>query len=144
MGRCTGSGLMPASSTRSKRPWKLTRGELQSARSNSTCSSRRRARALKGWPRASNSSAFQPMPSPARTRPPLSTSSSAYCLATSTVGRCGAIRMEVASSRRSVAPATKPSSTITSWKGLSCGCRAARCRSRWWARRRRCAWVQGL
>ena len=51
-------------------------------------------------PSASYSTGFQPTPTPRRNRPPLSTSTSAACLATSAVCRCGRMMTPVTSSMR--------------------------------------------
>ena len=50
-------------------------------------------------PSASYSTGFQPMPTPRRNRPPVSRSTSAACLATSAVWRCGRMMTPVTSSR---------------------------------------------
>jgi len=53
-------------------------------------------------PSASNSTQFQPTPTPRRSRPPDRTSIAAACFATSAVWRCGRIRTPVESSSRVV------------------------------------------
>ena len=65
----------------------------------STCSSKRRPRLRKSMPSASYSTSFHPIPTPSRNRPPVNTSTSAACLATSTVWRCGRMSTPVTSSR---------------------------------------------
>src|SRR5579875_3810609 len=67
-------------------------------RMTAICSSSRRPRLWKFSFSASYSTAFQPMPRPSRSRPPLSTSTSAACLAIRAVCRCGAISTLVTSS----------------------------------------------
>ena len=79
------------------------------------CSSQRRPRSRKFSPSASNSTSFQPTPMPSVMRPPLSTSTSAACLATSAVWRWGRIRMPVTNRMRSVTAARCPKSTKGSW-----------------------------
>ena len=98
MGRCTGSGFSPASVILCQRPSYVTSSRVQSARMTSICSSERRPRLWKSSPRASYSTSFQPIPIPNRRRPPVSTSTSAACLAMSAVWRWGVIRMPVTSS----------------------------------------------
>ena len=105
IGRCTGSGAMPAAVMWWKRPSVVTLSCVHSARSTATCSSRMAARCAKGTPSASYSTLFQPMPRPRRKRPPQRMSSSAACLANSAVWRWGPIRMEVAKARFVVQPA---------------------------------------
>jgi hypothetical protein len=56
-------------------------------------------------PEASYSTGFQPTPTPRRSRPPDSRSTSAACRATSAVWRCGRTRIPVAKPIRSVTPA---------------------------------------
>jgi len=58
----------------------------------------RRPRFEKSLLRASYSTAFQPSPTPRRNRPPVSMSTSAACLATSAVCRCGRMMIPVTSS----------------------------------------------
>ena len=86
-----------------------------SARSSSICSSRRRPRRSKRWPRASYSTGFQPTPTPKRNRPPVRRSTSAACLAARAVWRCGRMITPVTSSR-SVSAARYPNITRGSWK----------------------------
>jgi hypothetical protein len=105
IGRWMGSGLMPAAVTRWKRPWKVTTGSVHSRRISSICSVKRRARLLKLNPSASYSTWFQPMPTPSRSRPPVSTSTSAACLATRAVWRWGRMMTLVTSSSRGTSPA---------------------------------------
>ena len=82
----------------SKGPLNVTVCSVHSRRNSVICSSRRLPRVLKSWPRASYSTRFQPMPTPSRNFPPVSRSTSAACLATSTVCRCGRIMIPVTSS----------------------------------------------
>ncbi len=111
-----GKGLRPASLTRCHCPSMVTRSRAQRARSTAICSSMRAPRFVKRSPRASNSTAFQPTPTPRRSRPAESTSTAAACFATSAVCRWGRIRIPVTSSTRRVAAARKPNSTNGSWK----------------------------
>src|SRR5215510_6423502 len=83
MGRWIGSGLRPAWLMWCQRPWKSTTSCVHSARITAICSSERLPRLWKFSPRASYSAAFQPIPTPKRRRPPLNTSTSAACFATS-------------------------------------------------------------
>ena len=69
-------------------------------------------------PSAWYSTSFHPMPTPSRNLPRVSTSTSAACLATSTVWRCGRMSTPVTSSRF-VCAARNPNSTKTSWNGVS-------------------------
>jgi hypothetical protein len=85
-----------ALSTRSKRPGKSTTGSVNSRRSSPICSSCLAPRVRKSCPRASYSTWFQPTPTPRRSRPPDSRSTSAACRATSAVWRCGRTRTPVA------------------------------------------------
>ena len=64
---------------------------VQRARSRAICSSLRAPRLWKSLSSPSYSTSFQPTPTPSRSRPPLRTSISAACLATSAVCRCGRI-----------------------------------------------------
>ena len=105
MGRWMGMGLSPAWLIRWNSPRKSTTGWVHSARSTAICSALRRPRFSKVSSRASNSTAFQPTPMPRRSRPPLSTSIWAACLATSAVCRCGRMRMPVARVSRLVTAA---------------------------------------
>src|SRR5438067_2118840 len=100
IGRCTGSGLRPASGMRWCFPANVTSSRVHRSRIISICSSIRRPRVRKSSPSASNSTGFQPTATPSRSRPPESTSTAAACLATSAVWRCGRIRMPVTSSSR--------------------------------------------
>ena len=93
IGRCTGIGFRPMRSRWCQRPSKVTSSSDQRRRSTSTCSSTRAPRFEKSSLSASYSIQFRPTPTPRRSRPPVSRSSSAACLATSTVWRCGRIRM---------------------------------------------------
>ncbi len=68
--------------------------------------SSRRPRLAKSWPSASYSTQFHPVPTPSRSRPCESRSTSAACWATSTVWRCGRINTPVASSIRLVIAAS--------------------------------------
>ena len=79
-------------------PSNVTDRSVHSRRSNSSCSSERLPRLPNSSPRASYSTAFQPSPTPSRSRPPLSRSTSAACLATSAVCRCGRMITPVTSS----------------------------------------------
>ena len=79
--------------------------------------SMRLPRVWKSSPSASYSSGFQPTPSPSRSRPPESMSTSAACLAASAVWRCGRMMMPVVSSIVRVHAAMKPNSTNGSWNG---------------------------
>ena len=83
---------------------------------------------LRSWPRreksmpsASYSSRCQPVPTPRSSRPRESTSSVAACLASSTAGRSGAIKMPVARRTRAVADATAASTMSGSYHGASGG-----------------------
>ena len=100
-----GSGLIPASITRSHRPSKVIDGAVQRARSSAICSSERSPRLPNSLSSPSYSTAFQPTPTPSRSRPPLRTSTSAACLATRAVCRCGRITTPVTSSSEVVSPA---------------------------------------
>lgn len=92
MRRCTGNGLIPASSIRCHFPSKVTCGSAHSFCITSTCSAERRPRFEKSSFSPVNSTWFQPMPTPSRNRPPPhSTSRHAACFATSTAWRCGRI-----------------------------------------------------
>ena len=101
MGRA-GFGTSEARSIRSKRPEKSTTGSVNSRRSNPICSSCRAPRVRKSCPSASYSTWFQPIPTPSRSRPPDSRSTSAACRATSAVWRCGRTNIPVANRIRSV------------------------------------------
>ena len=111
MRRRAGSGFTPASVTECQRPLKLMAGLLHSSRSNSICSSERLPRLLKLSPSASYSTAFQPVPTPKRSRPADSTSSEAACLATNAVWRCGRMMTAVTSSSVVVIEAMNANST---------------------------------
>src|SRR5690606_26303254 len=80
-------------------------GCVQSARISAICSSLRMPRSPNSLPSPSYSTLFQPTPTPSRSRPPLRTSTSAACLATSAVCRCGRITTPVTSSSEVVCPA---------------------------------------
>ena len=99
MGRCTGIGLSPIRSRWCHGRRTSPAPRVHSRRSTSTCSSMRApavgevlVQRLVLHPVAAR------RPTPRRRRPPVSRSSSAACLATSTVWRCGRIRMLVTSS----------------------------------------------
>ena len=98
IGRCTGSGAIPAPVTVWKSPSKVTDCSVQSRRSRSICSADLLPRLPKSSPSASYSTAFQPTPMPRRNRPPLSRSTSAACFATNVVWRCGRMMTPVTSS----------------------------------------------
>ena len=99
IGRWIGSGLMPAAVMRWKRSSWVTLGSVQRRRRSPTCSVIRRPRVSNRCPRASNSTAFQPTPTPRRSRPPLRRSTSTACFATSAVSRWGSTSTLVTSSR---------------------------------------------
>ncbi len=98
IGRVTGSGARPAPVTRWCLPSNVTVCSVHSRRISSTCSPNRLPRLVKFSPSASYSTAFQPSPTPSRSRPSLSRSTSAACLATSTACRCGRMMTPVTSS----------------------------------------------
>ena len=85
IGRCFGSGLMPIRSRWCQLPSNVTSSCVHSRRITSICSSIRRPRFVKSWSNTSYSIQLLPMPTPSRNRPPVSRSSSAVCLASSTV-----------------------------------------------------------
>ena len=97
----TGFGFDSARSNEQKRPWNVGSSEPHSSRRAATYSSVRAPRSAKGTPIASNSSSSQPTPMPSRTLPPVSWSSVATSLASTSGLRCGRIRMPVPSSTRS-------------------------------------------
>src|SRR3546814_1989123 len=70
---------------------------------------------ISDWSSDVCSSDLQPRPTPKRSRPPDSTSTSAACLATSAVCRCGRIITAGASSSVRVTAARNPSVTNGSW-----------------------------
>jgi hypothetical protein len=67
---------------------------------------------------ASYSTVFHPTPTPSRNRLPDRIATSAACLATSTVWRCGRMRIAVTSSTVVVHAARNPNSTIGSWNAV--------------------------
>src|SRR6516225_9980346 len=109
--RRVGNGLIPASSIMWYLPAKVTCGSAHSASITSICSSERRPRLRKFSLRPTNSTGFQPTPTPRRNRPPHSTSSEAACLATSTAWRWARISTWVENSIFRVQAARKPNST---------------------------------
>ena len=89
IGRCTGSGAMPAPVTCSdvlERHGALGEEPAQELDLLGDCARRDRRSSL---PSASYSTGFQPTPMPSRKRPSHKMSTSAACLATSAVCRCG-------------------------------------------------------
>jgi hypothetical protein len=99
IGRWTGIGFSPASVTVWSLPVNVTTSSVQSRRISAICSSSRRPRVWNDSPSASYSTAFHPMPTPSRNLPPVRTSTSAACFATSAVCRCGRMTTPVTSSR---------------------------------------------
>ena len=81
IGRWIGRGARPAAVTRSNVPSNVRDGSVHSARTSSICSPSRRPRWSNGCPSASYSTAFHPMPTPKRKRPPVRRSTSAACFA---------------------------------------------------------------
>ena len=84
---CTGFGLTRTASKLTNSPSNEATSSRHSVRMASTYSLVRAPRRSNGTPSASNSSRDQPMPMPSVSLPPLSVSSVAACLATST-GLC--------------------------------------------------------
>ncbi len=82
-----GFGLTRIASKRVNSPLNEATSSVQSVRIAATYSAARRPRRANGTPRAANSSADHPMPTPRVSRPPDSTSSVAACFAVST-GLC--------------------------------------------------------
>ena len=68
-------------------------------------------------PSASYSTWFQPTPTPRRSRPPLNMSTSAACLATTPVWRCGRMSTPLHSLMFLVTAAMKAIVVKVSWKG---------------------------
>ncbi len=110
---------MPTRSSRCHRPSKVTECSAHSVRISVICSSNRRPRLVKSWPRPSYSAWFQPTPTPSISREPDSRSSVAACFAASTALRWGRISTRGRNTIRSVTPARKLNSEKTSWKGSS-------------------------
>ena len=90
IGRWMGRGDRLTSVSLWKRPSKLTSSCVHSNRSTWICSSKIGTRSLMFTPSAWYSSSLYPRPTPSVTRPFDRMSTSAACLATSTVRRAGA------------------------------------------------------
>ena len=93
----TGLGFDETPAKEVNSPSNATLLPLHRVRMTSTYSSVRAPRRFQGIPRASNSSRSHPTPMPRSTRPPVSWSMVASCLASTSGLRSGRIRMPVAS-----------------------------------------------
>ena len=92
----------------------------RSGRARRRCvSSRRTPRRSHGWPIATKSSGHGLMPTPSRSRLPVSTATLAACLASSTAGRTGALSTNVVNRMRSVTAASHGIRANGSMIGLS-------------------------
>ena len=114
-----GGGSLETSSKRKCNPAWLAGRPRQSARSTSIASSVRRPRSRRGtWTAAKSRSPSPPTPIPRITRPPLSSSSDAICLATRLGCRSGRSSTPVPRATRSVQAATAESATTASRIGF--------------------------
>src|ERR1700751_4921507 len=111
-GRCTGLGANAIRSNDTYLPENLGDSLVHSSSIAPRYSSAMRPRSRNGTPRASNSSASQPTPNVAVTRPPLIQSAVASALASTTGGCNGRIATLELTRIRCVAPAMNACATV--------------------------------
>ena len=114
-----GTGQIFIRSTSISSPWCSNQPPAVRPRTTAIVSSSRAPRRSHGCPIATKSSGHGLMPTPSRSRLPVSTATLAACLASSTAGRTGALSTKVVNRMRSVAAASHGISANGSMIGLS-------------------------